>query len=81
MWNLIGYGEIIKALEILYELKRKVPNFQYNQQLLGRAEIIIMKSLGKISYEEALSSMIGLLELTVTLENIKKFKKIKIMVI
>ena len=77
MWNLIGYGEIIKALEILSELKRKVPNFQYNQQLLGRAEIIIMKSLGKISYEEALSSMIGLLELTVPLENIKKFKKNK----
>ena len=77
MWNLIGYGKIIKALEILYELKREVPNFQYNQQLLGRAEIIIMKSLGKISYEEALSSMIGLLELTVPLENIKKFKKNK----
>ncbi len=77
MWNLIGYGKIIKALEILSELKREVPNFQYNQQLLGRAEIIIMKSLGKISYEEALSSMIGLLELTVPLENIKKFKKNK----
>ena len=58
-------------------MKREVPNFQYNQQLLGRAEIIIMKSLGKISYEEALSSMIGLLELTVPLENIKKFKKNK----
>ena len=39
-----------------------------------------MKSLGKISYEEALSNMIGLLDLTVLLENIKKLIK-KIMVI
>lgn len=54
MWNLVGEEKTIQALAILNELKTFVPNYDYNIQALGWAETIIMKTLRKISTEEAL---------------------------
>lgn len=73
MWNLIGCDKLTKALAILNELKSSIPDYEYNQQILGRAEIMIMRSLGRISNDEALDKLIKLLELTVPMECIYRF--------
>ena len=73
MWNLIVCDKLTKALAILNELKSSIPDYEYNQQILGRAEIMIMRSLGRISNDEALDKLIKLLELTVPMECIYRF--------
>lgn len=73
MWNLIGCDKLTKALAILNELKSSIPDYEYNQQILGRAEIMIMRSLGRISNDEALDKLIKLLELTVPMECFYRF--------
>ena len=73
MWNLTGCDKLTKALAILNELKSSIPDYEYNQQILGRAEIMIMRSLGRISNDEALDKLIKLLELTVPMECIYRF--------
>lgn len=75
MWNLVGEEKTIQALAILNELKTFVPNYDYNIQALGWAETIIMKTLRKISTEEALKKVVNLIEITIPIEDIHNFVK------
>lgn len=73
MWAYIGGGEPLEGLAILEKLRDSIPDYAYNRQVLGRAEIMIMKRLGKITIEGALKRMIDLVELTVPMEYIHRF--------
>ena len=75
MWKLSESIEPSQALAILTELKSSVPDYAYNRQALGMAEMVIMRQLGRITTEEALESIMELVELTIPLESIDTFVK------
>lgn len=77
MWNLIGGDETTEGLAILCELKENLPDYEYNRQILGWAETMIMKDFGKLTTQEALHNMINLVELTVPIEYIRNFSENK----
>lgn len=73
MWNLIGGDKTTEGLAVLCELRENLPGCEYNIQVIGRIEVIILKELGKISTNEAIKRLIALIERTVPIQCIYHF--------